>query len=72
MGKHKFLHGNGSSRAHSKGKESVSSSGEPAQLAYRHPKSMRELFRITIHKNNVGYYALQMTDLPPRDPDLEM
>ncbi|RRT83603.1 hypothetical protein B296_00015508 [Ensete ventricosum] len=71
-GKHKSRHGEGSSLTCSKGKETVASCGEPMQPVYLHPKSMKELFRMTMLKNDVEYYALQMTDLPPRDPDLEM
>ncbi|RZS23286.1 hypothetical protein BHM03_00056192 [Ensete ventricosum] len=39
---------------------------------YRRPKSMKELCRTTVRKNDEGYYALQMIDLPQRDPDFEM
>ncbi|RWW51615.1 hypothetical protein BHE74_00042075 [Ensete ventricosum] len=39
---------------------------------YRRPKSMKELYKTTVHKNDEGYYALQMIDLPQRDPDFEM
>ncbi|RZR97191.1 hypothetical protein BHM03_00026317, partial [Ensete ventricosum] len=72
VGKHKSRCGDGSSQAHSKCKEPTALGGEPAQPTYCHPKSMRELFKMIVHKNDVGYYALQMTDLRPWDPNLEM
>ncbi|RRT77565.1 hypothetical protein B296_00014754 [Ensete ventricosum] len=56
---------------HLKGKEPTASGGELAQPAYRYSKSM-EFFSTIVHKNDMGYYALQMTDLPPRDLGLAM
>ncbi|RWW28646.1 hypothetical protein GW17_00006864 [Ensete ventricosum] len=60
------------STPHLKGKEPTASGGEPAQPAYRCSKSMKEFFSTIVHKNDMGYYALQMTDLPPRDLGLAM
>ncbi|RWV94018.1 hypothetical protein BHE74_00021987 [Ensete ventricosum] len=72
VGKHKSRCGEGSSRAHSKGKESDASGEEPTQPAYCCPKSMKELCGTMMRKDDEGYYALKMTDLPPRDPDSEI
>ncbi|RZS13059.1 hypothetical protein BHM03_00044586 [Ensete ventricosum] len=65
VGKHKSQRGEGSSRARSKGKESGVLGGKPTQPAYRHPKLMKELCGMTVHKDDEGYYTLKMTDLPP-------
>ncbi|RWV92669.1 hypothetical protein BHE74_00040762 [Ensete ventricosum] len=64
--------GEGSSRAHSKGKEPVASGGEPVKPTYYRPKSIKELCKTTMRTDNEGYYALKMIDLPPQDPDSEM
>ncbi|RRT64404.1 hypothetical protein B296_00020212 [Ensete ventricosum] len=70
--KHKSRRSEGSSRAHSKGKESVASGGEPVKPTYCRPKSIKELCKTTMRTDDEGYYALKMIDLPPQDPDSEM
>ncbi|RRT83555.1 hypothetical protein B296_00004249 [Ensete ventricosum] len=72
VGKHKSWCSEGSSWVHSKDKEPFTPSGELVPPAYYQSKSMKELCGTTVHKNDEGYHALTMTDLPPRDPDSEM
>ncbi|RWW67799.1 hypothetical protein BHE74_00024728 [Ensete ventricosum] len=72
VGKHKSHCGEGSSRAPSRDKKSTVSSEEPAPRIYRRPKSMKDLCRIAICKNDEGYNVLHMVDLSPKDPDSEM
>ncbi|RWW87272.1 hypothetical protein BHE74_00003908 [Ensete ventricosum] len=67
MGKHKSRRGEGSSRVPSRDKEPIAPNDRPTFPVYRRPKSMKELCGTTICKDDKGYYALHMTDLPPRD-----
>ncbi|RRT40375.1 hypothetical protein GW17_00032208 [Ensete ventricosum] len=62
----------GGSRAHSKGKKLAVSGGKPTPPAFHHPKSMKELCGKMVCKNDEGYYALHMINLPPRDLDSEI
>ncbi|RRT33555.1 hypothetical protein B296_00047894 [Ensete ventricosum] len=72
----------GKSRSHSKGKELAAPSEEPfmpvgsdegdASPVHYRPRSMKDLFKIKVHKGNAGYYTLQMSDLGHQDPDKEM
>ncbi|RZS15095.1 hypothetical protein BHM03_00046885 [Ensete ventricosum] len=72
VGKHKSHRNEGSSRAPSKDKGSIVPREEPTPPTYCWPKSMKELCGTMVHKVDKGYYALQMTDLSPRDPDSRM
>ncbi|RWW58369.1 hypothetical protein BHE74_00034758 [Ensete ventricosum] len=69
---HKSRCDEGSFRSCSKGKESIASGGEFAQLEYHHPQSMKELCGMTMRKGDVEYRALRMVDLSPRDPESEV
>ncbi|RWW41427.1 hypothetical protein BHE74_00053092 [Ensete ventricosum] len=79
---HKSRHGEGGSRSHSKGKELaapveepktlVESAEEDASLVFHRPRSMKDLFKTKVRKDDVGYYALYMSDLAHQDPDKEM
>ncbi|RWW42526.1 hypothetical protein BHE74_00051916 [Ensete ventricosum] len=71
-GKHKSHRDEGSSRASSKDKGSVVPREEPTPPTYCRLKSMKELCGTMVHKDDKGYYALQMTNLPPRDPNSGM
>ncbi|RWW62647.1 hypothetical protein BHE74_00030205 [Ensete ventricosum] len=80
--RHKSRHGEGGSWSHSKGKEPaepveepktlVESTEEDASPVFRRPRSMKDLFKTKVHKDDVGYYALHMSDLAHQDPDKEM
>ncbi|RZR76467.1 hypothetical protein BHM03_00001250 [Ensete ventricosum] len=72
VGKHKSRHGEGSSRAPSKDKELVGPNEEPTLPSRFRSKSMKELCRTTVRKNDEDYYALHMTDPPSQDPNFEM
>ncbi|RWW44714.1 hypothetical protein BHE74_00049506 [Ensete ventricosum] len=79
---HKSRHGKGGSRSHSKGKEPtapveepetlVESDEEDASLVHHRPRSMKDLFKTKVQKDDAGYYALYMSDLAHQDPDKEM
>ncbi|RRT38696.1 hypothetical protein B296_00045171 [Ensete ventricosum] len=80
--RHKSRHDEGGSRSHSKGKEPVapakelespveSNEGDASPVHHR-PRSMKELFKTKVHKDDAGYYALHMSDLGHQDPDKEM
>ncbi|RRT84713.1 hypothetical protein B296_00010766 [Ensete ventricosum] len=81
-GKHKSRRGEGRSRSHSRGKEPAKSAEElkaPVELAeetvalvFRRPKSMRDLCRTSVRKDDEGYYALYMSDLALQDLDNEL
>ncbi|RZR76740.1 hypothetical protein BHM03_00001620 [Ensete ventricosum] len=81
-GKHKSRRGEGGSRSHSRGKEPAKSAEElkaPVELAeetvalvFRRPKSMRDLCRTSVRKDDEGYYALYMSDLDLQDLDNEL
>ncbi|RWW73213.1 hypothetical protein BHE74_00018931 [Ensete ventricosum] len=80
--RHKSHHDEGGSRSHSKGKEPTEPVEEPKMLVesveedaspiFHHPMSMKDLFKIKVQKDDVGYYALYMSDLAHQDPDKEM
>ncbi|RWW01545.1 hypothetical protein GW17_00035412 [Ensete ventricosum] len=53
-------------------KEPAASSEELTPSVYRRLKSMKDLCRTTVHKNDEGYYVLQTADLPPRDLNFEI
>ncbi|RRT76678.1 hypothetical protein B296_00011224 [Ensete ventricosum] len=70
------------SRSRSKGKEPAAPSEEldtPAESeeggaspVHRRPRSMKDLFKTKVHKDDEGYYTLQISDLGHQDPDKEM
>ncbi|RWW42036.1 hypothetical protein BHE74_00052444, partial [Ensete ventricosum] len=80
--RHKSRHGKGESRSHSKGKEPTAPSEEietpvesdegGASPVHHRPRSMKDLFKTKVHKDDAGYYTLQMFDLGHQDPDKEM
>ncbi|RZS19748.1 hypothetical protein BHM03_00052181, partial [Ensete ventricosum] len=80
--RHKSRLGEGESRSRSKGKEPAAPSEEPetpvgseeggASPAHRRPRSMKDLFKIKVHKDDAGYYTLLMSDLGHQDPEKEM
>ncbi|RRT50913.1 hypothetical protein B296_00040676, partial [Ensete ventricosum] len=80
--RHKTRHGEGEYRSHSKGKEpaapseeletSVESDEGGASPVHHRPRSMKDLFKTKVHKNDAGYCTLQMSDLGHQDPDKEM
>ncbi|RWV99123.1 hypothetical protein GW17_00037986 [Ensete ventricosum] len=71
--RHKSCHGEGGSRSHSKGKEPatpveelktlVESAEEDASPVFHHSRSMKDLFKTKVRKDDDGYYALYMSDL---------
>ncbi|KAJ8492395.1 hypothetical protein OPV22_014116 [Ensete ventricosum] len=71
--RHKSRHREGGSRSHSKGKEPAASVEEPEGQAesleeagtpvFVRPRSMKDLCKTKVHKDDVGYYALYMSDL---------
>ncbi|RZR92958.1 hypothetical protein BHM03_00021344 [Ensete ventricosum] len=72
----------GESRSRSKGKEPAAPSEEletPAESneggaspVHHCPRSMKDLFKTKVHKDDVGYYTLHMSDLGHQDPDKKM
>ncbi|RWW65497.1 hypothetical protein BHE74_00027195 [Ensete ventricosum] len=80
--RHKSRHGEGGSHSHSKGKEPIAPAEEPktpvesdegdASLVHHRPRSMKDLFKTKVHKDDAGYYVLHMFDLDHQDPDKEM
>ncbi|RZS28220.1 hypothetical protein BHM03_00061789, partial [Ensete ventricosum] len=68
--------------SHSKGKELATfveepkglmeSAEEDVSLVFHHPRSMKDLFKTKVQKDNAGYYALYMSDLAHQDPDKAM
>ncbi|RRT42447.1 hypothetical protein B296_00022429 [Ensete ventricosum] len=80
--RHKSRHGEGESRSHSKDKKPAAPSEEPdtpvesdeggASPVHHRPRSMKDLFKMKVHKDNTGYYTLQMSKLEHQDPDKEM
>ncbi|RRT66549.1 hypothetical protein B296_00012318, partial [Ensete ventricosum] len=80
--RHKSQHGEGEPRSHSKGKEPAALSEEPetpaesdeggASPVHHRPRSMKDLFKTKVHKDDAGYYTLHMSDLGHKDPDKEM
>ncbi|RWV91348.1 hypothetical protein GW17_00046372 [Ensete ventricosum] len=65
-----------------KGKEPAAPSEEPetpagseeggASPAHRRPRLMKDLFKTKVHKDDVSYYTLLMSDLGHQDPEKEM
>ncbi|RZS27556.1 hypothetical protein BHM03_00061049 [Ensete ventricosum] len=82
MMRHKSRHDEGESHSHSKGKKPAAPSEElktpvecdegGASLVHHRPRSMKDLFKTKVHKDNAGYYTLQMSDLGHQDLDKEM
>ncbi|RRT78333.1 hypothetical protein B296_00001263 [Ensete ventricosum] len=80
--RHKSRRGEEGSRSHSKGKEPAEPVEEPETLrdsaeedaspVFHRSRSMKDLFKTKVHKDNVGYYALHMSDLAHQDPEKEM
>ncbi|RRT48151.1 hypothetical protein B296_00024926 [Ensete ventricosum] len=80
--RHKFRHGEGESRSRSKGKEPTTPSEEletPAEFdeggaspVHHRPRSMKDLFKTKVHKDDAGNYTLHISDLGHQDPDKEM
>ncbi|RRT49617.1 hypothetical protein B296_00005726 [Ensete ventricosum] len=80
--RHKSRHGEGESRSRSKGKELAAPSVEletPAEsdkggasLVHHRLRSMKDLFKTKVHKDDAGYYTLHMSDLGHQDPDKKM
>ncbi|RZS23479.1 hypothetical protein BHM03_00056418 [Ensete ventricosum] len=80
--RHKSRHGEGGSRSHSKGKEPVAPAEEPespiesdeedASPGHHRPRSMKNLLKTKVHKDDAGYYALHMSDLSHQDLDKVM
>ncbi|RZS25349.1 hypothetical protein BHM03_00058538 [Ensete ventricosum] len=80
--RHKSCHGEGGSQSHFKGKEPAASvkvpetlvefAEEDASPVHHHPRSMKDLFKTKVQKDDVGYYALYLSDLAHQDPDKEM
>ncbi|RRT33853.1 hypothetical protein B296_00044194 [Ensete ventricosum] len=80
--RHKSQHGEGETRSRSKGKEPATPSEEletPVESdewgtspVHHRPRSMKDLFKTKVHKDDAGYYTLYMSDLGHQDPDKEM
>ncbi|RZR88021.1 hypothetical protein BHM03_00015509 [Ensete ventricosum] len=80
--RHKSRLGEEGSRSRSKGKEPAAPSEEPdmpvefeeggASPVHRHPRSMKDLFKTKVEKDDVGYYTMLMSDLGHQDPEKEM
>ncbi|RWW02472.1 hypothetical protein GW17_00034421, partial [Ensete ventricosum] len=82
MRRHKSRHGEGEPHSHSNGKEPTAPSKEPdtpvesdeggASPVHHRPRFIKDLFKTKVHKNDAGYYILQMSDLEHQDLDKEM
>ncbi|RZS00466.1 hypothetical protein BHM03_00030155 [Ensete ventricosum] len=80
--RHKSRHGEGETRSRSKGKEPAAPSEEletpvesdegGASSVHDRSRSMKDLFKTKVHKDDAGYYTLHMSDLGRQDPDKEM
>ncbi|RWW81431.1 hypothetical protein BHE74_00010164 [Ensete ventricosum] len=80
--RHKSRHGERETRSHSKGKEPAAPSAEletlvefdegGASLVHHRSRSMKDLFKTKVHKDDAGYYTLHMSDLGHQDPDNKM
>ncbi|RRT40372.1 hypothetical protein B296_00035312 [Ensete ventricosum] len=74
--RHKSRHDEGGSRSHSKGKELIAPTEEPespvefnegdVSLVHHRPRSMKDLFKTKVHKDDAGYYTLHMGLLHPQ------
>ncbi|RZR94729.1 hypothetical protein BHM03_00023487 [Ensete ventricosum] len=79
---HKSRLDEGESRSQSKGKELTTPSEEPqmpvgsekggASPAHRRPRSIKDIFKTKLHKDDAGYYTLLMSDLGDQNPEKEM
>ncbi|RRT45742.1 hypothetical protein B296_00028168 [Ensete ventricosum] len=45
---------------------------EAGMSIFVRPKSMKDMCSTKVHKDDMGYYALYMSDLAQQDPDKEM
>ncbi|RRT38182.1 hypothetical protein B296_00039245 [Ensete ventricosum] len=82
MRRYKSRNDEGGSRSHSKGKEPIAPSEEPetpvesdegdVSPVHHHLRSMKDIFKTKVHKDDAGYYALHMSDLGHQDLDKEM
>ncbi|RRT53823.1 hypothetical protein B296_00031583 [Ensete ventricosum] len=80
--RHKSRHGKGETHSRSKDKEPAAPSEEfetpveydegGASSVHHRPRSMKDLFKTKVHKDDAGYYTLHMSDLGHQDPDKEM
>ncbi|RRT33762.1 hypothetical protein B296_00056006, partial [Ensete ventricosum] len=80
--RHKSRLGEEGSRSRSKGKEPAAPTEEldtPAESeeggaspVHRRPRSMKDLFKTKVKKDDAGYYTLLMSDLGHQDPEKEM
>ncbi|RZS27385.1 hypothetical protein BHM03_00060847 [Ensete ventricosum] len=80
--RHKSRHGEGETHSRSKGKEPAAPSEEletpvesdegGASSVHHRPRSMKDLFKTKVHKDNAGYYTLHMSNLGHQHPDKEM
>ncbi|RRT35672.1 hypothetical protein B296_00046173, partial [Ensete ventricosum] len=71
--RHKSRHGKGETRSRSKGKEPAAPSEEletpvesdegGASSVHHRPRSIKDLFKTKVHKDDAGYYTLHMSDL---------
>ncbi|RRT49970.1 hypothetical protein B296_00026637 [Ensete ventricosum] len=48
------------------------SAEEDASPVFHRPRSMKDLFKTKVYKDDAGYYALHMSDLAHQDPEKEM
>ncbi|RRT64928.1 hypothetical protein B296_00005952 [Ensete ventricosum] len=80
--RHKSRHDEGGSHSHSKGKEPVAPSEEPetpvesnerdASPVHHRPRSIKDIFKTKVHKDDAWYYALHMFDLGHQDLNKEI
>ncbi|RZS00496.1 hypothetical protein BHM03_00030202, partial [Ensete ventricosum] len=80
--RHKSHLGEGESHSRSKGKEPTAPSEETempveseeggASPVHHRPRSMKDLFKTKVHKDDAEYYTLLMSDLGHQDPEKEM
>ncbi|RZS23723.1 hypothetical protein BHM03_00056704, partial [Ensete ventricosum] len=80
--RHKSRHDEGEAHSRSKGKEPaapseeletpVESDEEGASPVHHRPRSMKDLFKTKVHKDDARYYTLHMSDLGHQDPDKKM
>ncbi|RWW38069.1 hypothetical protein BHE74_00056728 [Ensete ventricosum] len=80
--KHKSRLDEGETHSRSKGKEPAAPSEEPeapvgseeggASPVHERPRSMKDHFKMKVHKGDAGYYVMLMSDLGHQDPEKEM